>query len=448
MIEPYIRNRNFFGRTDTLSQLDVELLPNRSQQIYSQIGRRDLRQVAICGLGGVGKTETAIEWAYSRKSHFDAIFWVAADESSKLASGFCQIAIRLGLEDSDQPQNQVISRELVKGWLCNPTKPPVVGPAPEDTEQEDANWLLIFDNVGDLDALDDFWPVSGSGSLLITSRDPLAKTAHSVNAPSIDLEPFATIDGARFLRQLTCVTGEDSKSEEIVERLGGLPLAITQMAGIIRRQYLSFSEFLERYEDDSELPELHQLSIDHPRRTYDQTIASVWVFDTLGTAAQLILKVTSFLDPDCIPEQIYLEGASGVKISTFPRKLSSLAAARAELLQASFIKRNAEKKEIWVHRLVQDSMRAKMSTEETRFILNIAIHLVLAVWPSWDVTDKHNMKRWKKCEELYPHVLALSRAYRRLFQNNAIYPDFGFATLLNDAGWCVTEFDVLKLADF
>jgi NB-ARC domain len=435
MIEPRVRNPAFFGRAEILNQLDQVLLPTNARLVSSEVGELGLKQFALCGLGGIGKTEIAVEFAYSRKLHFDAIFWVAADETSKLATGFCQIALSLGLEESSQPQSQVVSRELVKGWLSNPTK--ASDQSLDANRQDDANWLLIFDNVDDSSILDDYWPVGGNGSLLITSRDPLAKTAHSTAAPSIDLEPFSTTEGALFLRQLTQVSDkeEEPQSERIVECLGGLPLAITQMAGIIRRQYLSYSEFLERYEDETELPELHSLSIGHPSQQYHRTIASVWAFDALGEEAQMLLKITSLLDADRIQEHIFLEGASKVDTKQYPKKPSSLAAARAELLHASFIKRNAQKREFWVHRLVQDSMRAKMSLEETQATIDITITLILTVWPSWDVANKHNMTRWNKCEEYYPHVLALSKAYGKLFRKGQIDPDLRFATLLNDAGW-------------
>lgn len=436
MIEPRVRNSAFFGRSDILKELDEALLPTEEKLISSEVVALGLKQFVVCGLGGVGKTEVALEFAYSRKSRFDAIFLVAADEPSKLASGFCQIALSLGLEESSQRQSEVVSRELVKGWLTNPTK------APERTNldasrQDDANWLLIFDNVDDASILDDYWPVGGSGSLLITSRNPLASAAHSTKAPSIDLEPFSTTEGALFLRQLTNITDteEELQSERIAECLGGLPLAITQMAGIIRWQDLSYSEFLERYEDESELAELHNLSIGQQSQHYDQTIASVWAFDALGEEAQMLLKITSLLDADRIQEHIFLAGAPNIDARQYPSKQSSLAAARAELFHASFIRRNPQKREFWVHRLVQDSMRAKMSLEETQRIIDITITLILSVWPSWDVANKHNLTRWNKCEEYWPHVLALSKAYGKLFRKGWIKPDIRFATLLNDAGW-------------
>ena len=128
--------------------------------------------------------------------------------------------------------------------------------------------------------LGDYWP-EGPGSILITSRDPLAKRLYSSNTSGLDLEPLNDVDGGALLLKLS---GFDASSEEDAEKiaqeisrsLAGLPLAIAQMAGIIRRQDLSLSEFQSIYEEDEHRMALYGTKYDTSARAYKHSVATVW----------------------------------------------------------------------------------------------------------------------------------------------------------------------------
>lgn len=96
--------------------------------------------------------------------------------------------------------------------------------------QSEATWLVILDNADNVDILDDLKPIFGSGSLLITSRDPLAKMAFSFTPVGIDLEPLSEDEAIQFLRQQQqfAPRGNEGEAREFVKVLGCLPLAITQ----------------------------------------------------------------------------------------------------------------------------------------------------------------------------------------------------------------------------
>lgn len=97
----------------------AELLPSQNNVTASDT---TLRQFALCGFGGIGKTEIAREFSRRHKASFDAVFWVVADEVARLDHHYQQILLALGLEDPSEDKSQVISREIVKGWLSNPRK--------------------------------------------------------------------------------------------------------------------------------------------------------------------------------------------------------------------------------------------------------------------------------------------------------------------------------------
>ena len=73
-------------------------------------------------LAGAGKTQIAIEYAYKSKSDFDATFFLQADGTMKLAQGFADISLELGLETQATTRDQIMSRDLVLGWLSQPMK--------------------------------------------------------------------------------------------------------------------------------------------------------------------------------------------------------------------------------------------------------------------------------------------------------------------------------------
>jgi hypothetical protein len=273
MMSTFKQNTEFCGRRDILDTLDAVLLPRQGALDPESDG---MRCAALWGTGGLGKTEIALQFAFTRKDRFDAVFWIRADDKEKLEADFSQITVALGLENADEPRNPIISRELAKGWLSNPTKDPM--------GNMEASWLIIFDNADNPDILTDYSQMLGTGSLLVTSRHPLAKEIFSPSTVGIALEPLSSEDSALLLRNLTqnARSRRDvSLSTHVAERLGGLPLAITQMAGIIRRQFMSFSEFLETYEDHTEHEQLHGQEMVPRRATARGSVASIWAFDDL-----------------------------------------------------------------------------------------------------------------------------------------------------------------------
>lgn len=159
-------NSQLIGPQDVLEQIDHALSSSEVDQP---------RSFAICGMAGSGQTRIAIEYAHSRTSRFDAIFWLSGEETSAWASSFFRIAVQLGLEeDRELPewppvyQAHAVSREKMMQWLISPIKNTALPESPDNF----AKWLIIFDNVRDMDALSDYWPRDGNGSVLITSHDP------------------------------------------------------------------------------------------------------------------------------------------------------------------------------------------------------------------------------------------------------------------------------------
>lgn len=433
---PFQQNEHFFSREDVLGRLDSILLPSRDLLVSSE--PQPFRYAALHGMAGLGKTEIAIEFMFKRKAYYRAIFWVRAESVTKLEADFANIAKELGLENPAERQNEVTSRELAKGWLSNPKE--TLDHELDTGGQTEVPWLLIFDNADNPAILNDYTHLFRSGSVLVTSRYPLpeARDEDRELSPkiSIPLSPFSVDEASRFLRQLTPHSGQPDKSSLIVKRLGGHPLAISQMAGIIRQQFLSYTDFLERYDDAGEHINLHNMVLEPSRPTTRGTIYSIFAIQHLKANALLVLQIFSLLDPDEIPEVILTGLFQGSTNNRQPAlTIGEFHAARGELLSRSLIGRNVEIRKLWIHRILQDTVRARMSHSRRQKIGAITISLLEGTWPEVPLDKKHKIDRWELCQSLYPHILGVETLNEAGIVRLETRPELKLASLLKEAGW-------------
>lgn len=433
----------------------AELLPPKNLVTGSGT---TLRQFALCGFGGIGKTEIAREFCRLHKDAFDAVFWVTADEVAKLDNHYQQISLALGLEDASECKSQVVSREIVKGWLSCPRKQQSESEElsqPGESTSE-ATWLLIFDNADDPMILADYWP-QGSGSILITSRDPMSKSIFTRRPSGLDLGPLTQQDSISLFNHLTAaVDGEpgDDTARKISDALGGVPLAISQMAGIIRRQDLTLSEFFELYTNYEEHASLYETKFDTTLVKYRHSLATVWAFEKLKPQARQLLELIAFLDPDSIGEDLLM--AASVELfsgsATQFRKTDYLD-ARADLLQSSLVQRDKQKQRISVHRMVQDATVATMDAAKKRVLFDQVVRILWADWPSAMPTpskepelpkpkstgERQHVGRWPVCAAIYPHVLRIHQLWPAI-QDPPEAVRLHFAKLLSEAAWYVPNY--------
>lgn len=440
LLKSQTRNSSFFGRKDVLLQLEKVLLPDKNTQMEHLESSPGPKIFAICGIGGVGKTQIAVEFALSQLDHFDAIFWLHADDTTKPAKDFGDISVALGLEKA--AGDQAVSKDLVLEWLCRPhnRRSIVKGTAP------DPKWLLIFDNADNLDVVADYLPLSGNGSILVTSRDPLAKTqTRFPTTAGIDLDSFSNADAGTLLGTLTGYNKSESDielSQKIAEKLSGLPLAISQIAVTIIRRDLSLGELLELFDTDSDRLEFYKSSDARivAEGGQPKTIFSVWALEDLGLQASSLLDLLSGMDPDRTQEALFTiyNNADAAKIlsrfENYPKTSMAYVNARTELARSSLVKRDVDRKELSMHRLIQDTVRIRMDQERLQKVFQSLVDLLYGSWPfsSFD----HSTQRHPVCEAIFPHIRSLQLWYERsdrLKESKAIIQQF--ARLLMDAGW-------------
>lgn len=407
-VVPYYQNERFFGRREVLDRIWNALNPRPG----------GLRSFALSGPGGIGKTQVATQFIYEHKSAFDAVFWVHASEMGKLRRSFAEIATVLGLVPADtaEAQDLLLTRDLVLDWLARPR----VSDKTRDIGQtEQITWLLVFDNADTPQLLDDFWPRTATGSVLITSRDPFHELDDPPRSWTSLLDAFSTSETANFLLKITSRENDDEDRKFVVavaEIIGGVPLAAAQIAGSIVRRDMTFAEFVQEYNDPRSHNELFRQPVGNKRKLgYEHTILSVWGIEKLKVSGDL-LDVLSFLDPDGIPEQIFQDINITTDMEPFLDSQRSYEKARAELLQSSLVSRHRAAKMLVTHRLIQDTVRAWMSDKRYSTVCITTLQVLSGAWPYEEEFGfiKNETSRWLLCNELYKHVLYIRSLTTRL----------------------------------
>jgi len=443
-----IQNQNFVGRSEILQQINKELLPDHPGN--TALASR-LRFFALCGFGGLGKTQIATFYAFERENAFDAIFWVQASDVGKFYKSFRDIAEALNLIDEGEQGDMAVSRDKVLHWLSDPRKqqPHVTATATDTTARSFgvAKWLMIFDNADSIDLIREFWPPAASGSILVTSRDPLAKT--DLATEGIDLRPMTGSECALLLQKKVDESTSPAAYRaalSLVTKLGNVPLAVSQIATRIRRNHMTIEEYLGRYGTGSLLGELNKVTALPPKERYGFTVATVWGFEDFSPHALGLMRVMAFMDPDAVAENILEQNMATNSVSladgmeylcSYPEPGNRYVEVRLEILRTSQVSRNNETKTLGWHRQVREVTWDKMTGEERYVYYQIAIDLL---YQAWEFTkDRFNRESFhrKRREDVLPHVHSMIAAY------NAVVPHSGLpllrsrqlVKLLQETGW-------------
>lgn len=283
----FSRNPHFVGRDDVLGLIGDTL----SLSHNTAAGSHD-RTIVLHGLGGMGKTEAALEDAHRAAAipAFDAVLWVAAEMEQKAETSFSEIAAALRI---GSPEKDVRARDQVLKWL----------------ETTSTSWLVVFDNAPDQPQyakfLRDFWPNGKAGSILVTTRNACLAREHSI-PHQIGLGPIDEDVSIKILtRQLADAPTVEAHNQarEICRQLGHLPLALSQISGYLHESGCDFANFLATYRDFKNLGELHATSNPSSTTGYQYNLSTVWamtmsVLERKSPTALKTLSILAFLDPD------------------------------------------------------------------------------------------------------------------------------------------------------
>ena len=383
-IVPYPRNPAFTGRKDILADLRKRL---------TKRGRTALAQ-AISGLGGIGKTQTAVEYAYRYRDKYQAVLWLNAESPLALKAGCGELARRMQLPHPEDDLDQAVL--ALKGWLETHT-----------------GWLLVLDNADDPAMLEPFLPDAGHGHILLTSRaqdfqdlgilDP-------VELPKLPIEDATAFLLHRCGRQEAEAEERDA-ARELARELDGLPLALEQAAAyIVDETKATFRRYLEGYRRRG--LELAPSTRPGPGG-YPESVVSTWAanFDAVqeeSQAAADVLRFSAFLAPDAIPFELLTRGAPQLG----PPVQEAFAEANGDPLlvhdllrplgRFSLIRIDGHGETYSIHRLVQEVLKAAMDDTTRRLWAERAVRAVNQAFPPVEYDN------WPLCDRLLPHALAVA----------------------------------------
>jgi tetratricopeptide (TPR) repeat protein len=398
---PLPRNPFFTGRARVLEDIAAALA--------------DVGKAALSGMGGIGKTQTAAEYAYRHRGEYKAVLWAKADGEDTLKADLAALAAKLNLPEKDETDRDK-AVNAVKRWLA-----------------EQSGWLLILDNADDLALVSDLLRRDWSGHILLTTR------AHATGTvPKVEVKVMESGEGALFLLRriklldvdaaLGAAAEDDQRlAAKLTGELGGLPLALDQAGAFIEEMSSSLGEYLELYQrEGSQLRAARGgLSIDHAPATITFSLAFRQV-EAASAAAADMLRVCAFLAPDLIPEEIFVSGAAelGENLAPLAGGGISLVKVIGEAARFSLIRRNTKGGTIEIHRLVQQVLKDEMDAETRRLWAERVVRGLNGTFPFVEHED------WPLCEKLLPHAQEALR----------LIEEYGFefieaARLLNQAGF-------------
>lgn len=392
---PSPRNPFFTGREDILAALHQSLSTSQTAALA--------QSYVLHGLGGIGKTQIAVEYAYRHAHEYTAVFWVGAETPESIASSFLAIATLLGLPEH-QASDQGRIAAAVRRWLS--------------THRQ---WLLIWDNVEDLNLLSPYLPPARQGAMLFTTRLPTLGTL----AQRIELQPMVEEEGLLFLLRRACLldptasveqlkqlaqntSQEYAAAQKLVEAMDGLPLALDQVGAYVQETPCSLADYLNLYQTRRAelLKRRGQVVIDHPASVVTTWSLSFEKVEQANVVAAALLRLCAFLHPDAIPEELFVDGTAllGEQLGSVIADTLLWHEAIRAVSAYSLLKRNAEEHSLSIHRLVQAVLRERMSEQERALWQQRAIRMLNVRFP------EVNPNSWKQCELLLPHVLTCAAA--------------------------------------
>lgn len=367
-----LRNATFTGRRAIIERLRDSLLT----------GPTAVLPQALYGLGGVGKTALALEYAHRFAADYDVVWWINAAQPQEIRKSLEDLAGRLGLpRGNDMAATCEAVLEALRSGLPY------------------SRWLLIYDNAENAEDLESLVPASGPGHhVLITSRNP----AWAQQAEPVEVDLFTREESIDLLRRYNRGL-EESEAARVAQELGDLPLAVSQAAAWLQNSATPVDTYVDMLRT-----QLANVLQNQSGSGYPEPAAATWLLSVdqlkrrLPAAAEL-LYLCAFFGPDPIPRDL-LNSAPALELLTRhdPGLTDPLLMGRlyGEVNRNGLAQIDQGAGTITVHRLVQAVLRDQFSEEDQR-AMRARVHTILA-----DANPKSpdEASNWSRYAELLPHL--------------------------------------------
>ncbi|GAA3818264.1 FxSxx-COOH system tetratricopeptide repeat protein [Streptomyces chiangmaiensis] len=375
-----LRNTSFVGRTALLAQVEEQLEAQDAAAVLPH---------ALQGLGGVGKSQLALEYVYKHQQQYKVICWIPAERESLILGALSQLAARLGVVPADAEN---------RGAPAANTAVPAVLEALSTGVPYD-NWLLVFDNAEDIETVRGYFPANGPGKIIVTSRN---RDWDRVATP-LPVDVFERAESIQLLQKRSPGLSRD-EAGRLAEALGDLPLAIEQAGAWLGVTGMLVTEYLALLDQRS--PEIHELD---PNPDYPVSVAAAWDI-SLGRIAEnnpgarKLLDICACMAPEPVPLSL-LRGSRGIdiapEVNPVLREAIKLSRAIRDLGQFSLVRLDLRNDTLQMHRLLQNVLLTKLGDEERQATRDAAHQLLSAAKPG----QPSSSLEWPAYLALLPHIL-------------------------------------------
>ncbi|AVH58895.1 MULTISPECIES: FxSxx-COOH system tetratricopeptide repeat protein [Streptomyces] len=372
------RNNTFTGRNLILDRVRDQLSGGMSVVLP--------QPQALFGLGGVGKTQVALEYVHRFMADYDLVWWISAEDTGNVVASLAELAARIGAPGGDdinlasQEAVQMLSRGA-------PTK----------------RWILVFDNADDPTQLTRYFPSGGGGHILVTSRNQ----AWAQQGDSLAIDVFLREESVEHLtRRASGLTPEEA--DQVAVAVGDLPLAVEQAAAWLAETATPIEEYLRQLaEQTTEVLDLNQPS------DYPKTVAATWNISIArlrerSPASVRLLQLCAFLAAEPISSHLLYSKEMIDALKPYdPALQESLLLGRVirEIGRFALAKVDQVSNSIQVHRLVQAVIRSQLTEEEQRQARHV-VHTVLAGCRPDGDEPIDDPETWPRFSVIWPHLAA------------------------------------------
>jgi CO dehydrogenase nickel-insertion accessory protein CooC1 len=367
------RNADFTGRGSTLERLRNKLAGGGMTVVLPQ---------ALHGLGGVGKTQVALEYAHRFMADYDLVWWVHAERADEISLTLADLAERLGLPIGD---NVVEAAEAALEALRRDTG---------------RRWLLVFDNADNPKELEHFLP-SGSGHVVITSRNQ----AWTNSAEPLEVDVFTRRESiAHLTRHVPELDEQDAR--RVAAALGDLPLAIEQAGAWLEQTGTPAGAYVEQLETQA----TRVLALSKPP-DYPVPVVATWNLSLeelkeRSPAAVRLLQLCAFFSPGPISMTLLYSDEMITSLLPFDPSLSEkfiLGRVIRDISRFALIKVDQGSNSIQIHRLVQAVIRDQMTEDEQVKACHEVHEILVGARPRRGDTD--DPENWSRYNLIWPHLM-------------------------------------------
>ncbi|WP_424535636.1 FxSxx-COOH system tetratricopeptide repeat protein [Sphaerisporangium viridialbum] len=367
------RNALFTGRGSLLEKLRDQLIGGSTTAVLPQ---------ALHGLGGIGKSQVALEYAYRFLADYDVVWYVPAAQPALAIPALVELAKHLDIPVGENLEDvlQALRRQLRRS-------------------ETQLRWLLIFDNAHEPTDIENLLP-GGSGHVIVTSRSQV----WSQVATPLEVDVFTREESVQHLVQR--VRGlSRADAETVAESLGDLPLAIEQAAAWLQETGMSPAEYVTQLKTKMS----QVLSLNKPTN-YPTPVAAAWEvsFEELrqrSRAGTRLLQLCAFFAPEAISiDMLYSDETVGALVPYDAALREKLVMGRViqEVSRFGLARLDQATKSVVVHRLVQGMVRHRMSELE-KIQASREIHNIL-VGARPRPAEVDDPEKWHQYDAIWPHL--------------------------------------------